>query len=213
MKHYAALGEVIDMWHWKRVRTQPFEMIDDQKIIPIADINNPTPTEKIDGGRASDAKTVGGYADNKQTLNNGTADVTVPKYVIPNETEYYWITQAEIDNGTAKLVSAVDGNGILTYSGGTIDPSAGGYETATGTKRFPSIIVLGAFDGSRGDIQCYANHDANGWILEVKRALTTSDATNDIQYDVTKTTMFGFAIFENAAIAHGIKPNLMLKFE
>jgi len=212
-KHYAKAGQVFDMWHYKRVRTGPYNMTDDQKITEIVDINNPTATEKADGGRGSDAKTAGGYADNVQTLNNGTADVKVPKYVIPNKTDYYWITQAEIDGGTAKLVTAVDANGVLTYDGGTIDPSAGGYEAATGTKRFPSVTIAGAFVGSRGDIMTYANHTSSGWVIEIKRALTTSDLVNDIQYDVTKSYMFGFAIFENAAIGHGIKPNLNLKFE
>lgn len=212
-KHYASSGQTIDMWHWKRVRTEPFNMVDDQKIVSIGDLNNPTDTEKKEGGRGSDDKTAGGYADNKQTLNNGSAEVSVPKYVIPNATDYYWITKEQIDNGTAKLITGVDANGVLTYDGGTIDPSTGGYEAVTGAKRFPSITINGPFVGSRGDIQSFAVHQSNGWVLEVKRALKTSDAVYDIQYDINKTYMFGFAIFENAAIAHGIKPNLMLKFE
>lgn len=211
-KHYANSGQVIDMWHWKRVRTEPFNMVDDQKIIAITDINNPTDTEKTNGGRASDEKTAGGYADNKQTLNNGTADVSVPKYVIPNNTNYSWITQDEIGNGTAKLITAVDGNGVLTFDGGTVDPSAGGYEPGTGAKRIPSITIEGPFVGSRGDVNSFAKHNGTGWVIEVSRKISTTDTVNDIQFDPTKTTMFGFAIFENAAIGHGIKPNLVLKF-
>lgn len=212
-KHYANAGQVIDMWHWKRVRTEPFNMVDDQKIVPIADLNNPTATEKADGGRGSDDKSAGGYSDNKQTLNNGVADVSVPKYVIPNKTNYAWISQGEIETGEAKLITGVDVNGILTYAGGTINPADGGYEAGTGAKRFPSVTLSGAFVGSRGDVQSYAKHTGSEWVIEVKRALSTSDATNDIQFDPTKTTMFGFAIFENAAIGHGVKPNLILKFK
>jgi hypothetical protein len=211
-KHFAKDGQVIDMWHWKRVRTEPFGMVDDQKIVPIVDLNNPTATEKADGGRASDDKTAGGYADNKQTLNNGVADVSVPKYIIPNGTNYYWITQTDIDNGTAKVITAVDANGILTYPGGSIDPSTGGYESGSGTKRFPSITLVGSFVGSRGDVQSFAKHTGSGWVIELSRDVSTTDATNDIQFDPTTSTMFGFAIFENAAIGHGIKPNLILKF-
>jgi hypothetical protein len=211
-KHYAKNDQVIDMWHWKRVRTEPFGMVDDQKVIPIVDLNNPTPTEKADGGRASDDKTAGGYSDNKQTLSNGVANVSVPKYIIPNGTNYSWITQAEIDNGTAKLITAVDANGILTFNGGTIDPSTGGYEAGTGVKRIPSVTLSGAFVGSRGDVHSFAKHTGTGWVIEISRNLSTSDSTNDIQFDPTKSTMFGFAIFENAAIGHGIKPNLILKF-
>jgi len=211
-KHYTnAEGEVVDMWHYKAVRTGPNNQTDDQKIVYIKPAA-PDDTQKKDGGRASDEKTAGGYSDNKQTLNNGTADVSVPKYVIPGKTGYYWIEKADTENGTAKLVTAVDADGILTYDGGTIDPSQGGYEAATGTKRFPSIINDGTMVGSRGDLATYAKHTGSGWVIEIKRAKTTSDTVNDVQWDFTKEYMFGFAIFENAAIAHGIMPNLKLKF-
>ena len=205
----ADAGQAIDMWHWKRVRTEPWHQVDDQKIIPITDIANPTATEKADGGRGSDASTVGGVSDNVQTI--GT--VKVPKYVIPGRTGYYWIMQSEIDNGTAKLITAVDANGILTYVGGTIDPAAGGYEAGTGTKRFPSVYNKGALDGSRGDITSFAKHTGTGWVIEISRAMTTSDVLLDVQYDIAKTYKFGFAIFENSAIGHGIKPDLKLSFK
>lgn len=217
-KHYAEAGETVDMWHWKLVRTGVNNQVDDQRIVAIASLNSPTTTEKADGGRGSDAKTSGGYADNKQTLNitGGSTSVSVPKYVIPDRTSYAFgcIGQDEIDNGTAKLVTAVDSNGVLTYAGGTIDPNGTSeYATGTGAKRFPSIINQGVMVGSRGDITCYARNTGSKWVIEIKRSLVTSDAANDVQWDVTKTYMFGLGIFQNAAIAHGIKPNLLLKFK
>ena len=51
------------------------------------------------------------------------------------------------------------------------------------------------------------------WILEFKRALKTADAVNDIDFSSLNNQYFGFAIFENAQIAHSIKPNLVLKFK
>jgi hypothetical protein len=216
-KHYMNTGQVNDMWHWKRVRTgNPFvNQIDDQKIIAIVDINNPTTTEMKDGGRASDAKTAGGYSDNIQTLivTGTSTSVTVPKYIIPGATNYYWITSTEISNGTAVLITAVDVNGVLTYATGTIDPALGGFEENTGIKRAPSITTAGPFVGSRGDVAAYGNFTGNGWTLEFKRALTTTDVTNDVQFASGNEYMFGCAIFQNAAIAHGIKTNLKLKFQ
>ncbi|MDO9185561.1 MAG: ethylbenzene dehydrogenase-related protein [Bacteroidia bacterium] len=215
-KHYMPTGEVNDFWHWKRVRTgNPFSnQFDDQKVIGITDLANPTLTEVKDGGRASDTKTEGGYMDNIQTLTiTGTStSVEVPKYIIPSATDYYWITADEIANGTAVLITAVDANGVLAYSTGTIDPALGGFEMNTGLKRAPSIYTNGPFVGSRGDITAYSNHTGTGWVLEFKRSLITSDIINDVQFDLTKEYMFGLGIFENAAIAHGIKPNLKLKF-
>ena len=218
-KHFTnSASEVVDQWHYKLVRTGPSNQIDDQMQIYI-DPNAPLATgpngdQRVEGGRSSDPKTgTGGVADNKQTLNNGTANVSVPKYVVPGKTGYSVITKSEIDGGTAKLITAVDANGVLTYAGGTIDPTNAGYEAATGAKRFPSIIFNGPLEGSRGDVMTFANHTGTGWVIEIKRALTTTDLVNDIQFDVTKEYMFGFAIFENAAVAHGIMPNLKLKFE
>ncbi len=213
-KHYTGAGEVNDLWHWKRVRTgNPFVyQIDDQKCGTIANLSAPTATEMVDGGRGSDPKTAGGYVDNKQTLNNGVVNVSVPIFIIPNSSNYYWITTADTLSGTAKRVTAVDVNGVLTYAGGTIDPASGGYEINTGAKRFPSIYTKGAFVGSRGDIAAYSSHTSTGWVLEFKRALTTTDLTNDVQFDITQEYMFGLGIFENAAIGHGIKTNLKLKF-
>lgn len=214
-KHYADPGEVIDMWHWKLVRTGVTNQTDDQNIVPIANIGAPSATEKKDGGRSSDDKTTGGVADNVQalTITGTSTTVNIPKYVIPAKTGYSSISQVEIDNGTAKLITAVDSTGVLTYAGGTIDPKGTtDYANGTGSKRFPSVYNLGPMTGSRGDLTTYARHTGTGWVIEIKRSLTTTDAAKDVQYDISKTYMFGFAIFENAAIAHGIKPNLLLKF-
>ncbi|MDZ4666631.1 MAG: ethylbenzene dehydrogenase-related protein [bacterium] len=211
-KHYTEVGETIDMWHYKGVRTGPSNQTDDQKMISVVDLNNPTATEKADGGRGSDANTGGGVFDNKQTLNNGAANVSVPLWIIPNNTNYFWINVSDTANGTAKKITGVDENGILTYNGGTIDPATGGYETGTGTKRFPSIMNKGTVLGSRGDIITFGNHTGTGWVFEIKRPLTTTDLANDVQWDIAKDYMFGFAIFENSAVAHGIKANLKLTF-
>lgn len=216
-KHFTnSANEVVDQWHFKLVRTGPGNQTDDQMQIYI-DPNNPLTAgpngdQKLEGGRGSDPKTTGGVADNKQTLNNGVANVSVPKYVIPGKTGYFIINKSEIDGGTAKLITAVDANGVLTYAGGTIDPTDAGYVANTGAKRFPSIIFNGPMDGSRGEVITYANHIGTGWVIEIKRALKTTDLINDIQFDVTKDVMFGFAIFENSAVAHGITPNLKMKF-
>lgn len=216
-KHYTnSASEVVDQWHYKLVRTGPGNQLDDQMQIYI-DPNNPLVAgpngdQTKEGGRSSDDKTAGGVADNKQTLNNGKASVSVPKYVIPGKTGYSVITLTEINAGTAKLITAVDSNGVLTYAGGTIDPTDAGYVPTTGAKRFPSIIFNGALEGSRGDVTTFANHTGSGWVIEITRALTTTDLVNDIQWDITEEYMFGFAIFQNAAVAHGIMPNLKLKF-
>lgn len=199
-------GELVDMWHWKRVRcTVDPTVIDDQKMIyklaGDASVN----------GRTGDAGTAG-YHNNKQSLNNGTDDVNVPMYVIPNQTSYFWITADQIADNTAKLITAVDANGVLTYDGGTIDPSTGGFEDGIGNMRIPSVWVEN-FTGSKADISSAAIHTGSGWIVEFSRKLNTGNADDDVVFDVSKEYPFGLALFNNAAIAHEIKSNLKMKFE
>lgn len=208
-RHYTSgPNEFIDMWHWKAVRSEPNGQFDDQYQ------NNDQPN-----GRKSDNKTGGGYTDNKQTLTViGTAETaTVPKYFIPNRDYYYWILKSEIDDGTAKLITGVDQDGLLYFDGGVIDPNIEeGYwreGSTTGPKGIPSIYTT-AFEGSRGDIQCKAQYNGSGWVLEFRRRLNTGDVDNqDIDFTDLSDQYFGIGIFNNAAIAHAIKPNLKLVFD
>ena len=207
-RHYLTKStEKVDMWHWKRVRGTYADQVDDQQMVyDDASKGSGANGRKGDEGDA-------GYSSNSQTLNNGTADVKVPKYIIPNKTDYYWISQDDIDNGTAKMVTAVDANGVLTYGGGgTIDPNTeSGYEQGSGNKRFPSVTTK-AFTLSRADISIKAVHTGSGWVCEFTRKLNTG-YSDDVVFDITKELPFGMAIFNNAAIAHAIKPNLLMKFE
>jgi len=212
-RHYTTIaGEQTDMWHWKSVRTGfPTNQFDDKHVID--NVNNP-----INKTRAGDEKTSGGHVNNRVTLKlDGTgADVTVPKYYIPGRENYYWILDSEVADGTAKEIVAVASDGKLTDQDGTIiDPVTDTrYQrdgSFVGSFCMPSITT-GPFVGSRGDITCGQSYTGNGWILEIKRKLNTTHS-DDVVFDTSKDYPFGFAIFNNAAIAHGIKPYLTLKFE
>jgi len=206
-RHYLNVdGQKVDMWHWKRVRGTYLGQVDDQMM------TYEEPTGSDANGRHGDSTGEGGYANNSQTLTitGTTTEVSVPLYVIPNGTNYYWISIDDF-GGTAKLITAVDANGVLTYDGGTIDPADGGYEQGIGTKRIPSVTTK-AFTLGRADINITAVYTGTGWICEFTRPLNTGD-TDDVVFDITAELPFGLAIFNNAAIAHAIKPNLTLKFE
>jgi len=218
-KHYTlAAGEQTDMWHWKSVRTGlPTGQFDDKHVVDVPQ----------DDARKGDAKTSGGYSNNKQTvaLLDGTlTDVTIPKYFIPNRDNYYWILVSEVNDDTAKLIKGAYTNGDLEYynsgtSGATsiLTPGAdfqrpvdfGMHETAL--KGIPSITTE-PFVGSRGDIITAQTYTGNGWILEFKRKLSTGH-DDDVTFVITEEYPFGLAIFDNAAIGHGIKAYLTLKFE
>lgn len=205
-RHYLVNeGEKVDMWHWKRVRGTYAGQVDDQKMVYAE------ATGSSANGRTGDATGQSGYSNNSQTLSIGDVEVSVPKYVIPNQTEYYWISEDDIANGTAKLITAVDAAGVLTYDGGTINPADGGYEHGTGNKRLPSVTTR-PFTEGRADISITAIHTGNGWVCEFTRKLNTNDA-DDVVFVPTEELPFGLAIFNNAAIAHAIKSNLNMKFE
>lgn len=209
-RHYTnGEAERIDMWHWKLVRDGDFETFDDQYQ------DNAQPN-----GRKSDPKTPDtGYSDNKQSLTiTGTSTiVSVPKYLIPDQKYYYWITKAQIDEGTAKLVTAVDEDGVLTYDGGTVDPNtATDFQRAgsrSGSKGIPSILGSRTM-GNGGDITALWQHTGSGFVMEVKRKLNTGDTEKvDINFSDLSDQYFGIGVFENAALAHAIKANLLLKFK
>ncbi len=203
--------ERIDNWHWKAVRggTNAGFTFDDQHM-----------DNQYHNGRKGDAGG-GGGSDNKQTLTiTGSIDkVQVPRWVIPGRLNYGWILGTETTGATAvaKLITAVDANGVLSYSGGTIDANTdAGYQRSgltVGAKSIPGVIV-NIYAGSRGDIACRATYTGTGWILEFKRALKTADALKqDIDFSSLADQYFGVSIFENAHAAHGIKTNLILKFK
>lgn len=156
------------------------------------------------------------------TGSSPAVSVSVPKYIIPGKANYYYILQSEADNGTAKLVTAVDANGVLTLNDGTtIDPNTGtDYQRigdpvsgGDGPKIVPSYIAAPLTNG-RADITCMAVYTGSGWIIEWKRLLKTPDVLKqDVDFSSLQDQPFGMAIFNKSNYQHAIKPNLLLKFQ
>ena len=206
--------EKLDMWHWKSVRGG---------VNAGYQVNDQYQDNTYPNGRINDPG-VDVYQNNKQTLViTGTAtSVDVPKYVIPGRNDYGWIYNTEVTAGTAKLITAVAANGVLTLSDATtIDPNVGtdyqrigSYSSGgVGAKVIPGITLNAAYTGSVGDISCKSTYTGTGWILEISRALKTADSVYDVDFSSLADQYFGFAVFENSQIAHSIKPNLVLKFK
>jgi len=166
--------------------------------------------------------TQGSFANTQNLKLDGTgATVAVPLYVIPNSTGNYITIADTTTGGAAKKVTAVSSTGILTYSGGTIDPTTGtdyqrlGTEatSAIGAKCFPSVIVSPIKNG-RADIDCVTTYTGTGYIVEYKRKLKTGDVLKqDIDFSSLQDQPFGFAVWDKSSYQHAIKPNLMLKFQ
>ncbi len=157
------------------------------------------------------------------TVSGKTVVVSAPKYIVPNKTDYYYIAQADITAGTAKLITKLDTMGVLTLADNTtVDPNVGtDYQrldaTPTGldgAKIIPSYISVGALTAGRADISCQVNYTGSGWTIEWKRLLKTPDTKKqDIDFTSLDDQPFGMAIFNKSNYQHGIKPNLLLKFQ
>lgn len=164
-----------------------------------------------------------GSANNTQNLKlDGTgATVAVPMWIIPNVAADIIKVEDTLAGGAARKITAVSSTGVLSYSGGTVDPNAGtDYQRSgdpvtgpTAAKGFPSVIISPVKNG-RADISMSAVYTGSGWIYEYKRLLKTADVLKqDIDFSSLVDQPFGVAFFNGSNYQHGIKPNLMLKFQ
>jgi len=186
---------------------------------------------------------VPGSVTNTQTLTvtGASTTVTVPAWVVKGQSNAYALLTPNItpgvkvtaltgvtaEDGTtpALMVTAVDAAGVLTLSDGTIiDPTAStnynvvtdanGNITGVGPNAIPGLIMQ-KYQGGRSDIPFKAIYKGSGWVLELKRALTTSDVAikQDVDFGPLTDVNFGIAVFNKANTAHAIMPGLTLHFQ
>ena len=208
------VNERIDMWHYHLMKDQPYNQLSDEYQDYAAGAIN-------GNGRKRDtqAASTDGVVTNTQklTVTGKTNQVDVPKWVVPDATNRNFILVSETESGVAKLITAVDSTGVLTYEGGTIDPNIGTDYQQVGAGHGPKRIassLISPMTGNRADITAKSIHTGAGWVIEIKRALKTADTENqDVDFSSLKDQPFGIATFERADIAHGLKPGLLLKFQ
>ncbi len=164
-----------------------------------------------------------GSANNTQNLKlDGTGtSVAVPLWLIPNSTTGYLKVEDTLAGGSAVKITGVSSTGVLSYSGGSIDPNTGtDYQrlgntptSGIGAKCIPSVI-LSAVKNGRADITLSAVHTGTGWVYEFKRKLNTGDLLKqDVNFSSLEDQPFGVAVFDKSNYQHAIKPNLVLKFK
>jgi hypothetical protein len=177
-------GEKIDAWHWKAARTDPAGYVDDKWW------DNADTTDDHEASRHGDSRDSGSYSSNAQKLNNSIDVISVPMYYEPDATgdDAKFITSKEVDDGEAKMITGVDANGTLIYSGGSVPSSA----TIPG-------YVLEKPVGSRGDINVASSYAEDYWTVEISRGLDTTH-DDDIQFStsVDSAYYFGVATFDNS---------------
>lgn len=182
--HYTTDGQVLDIWHWKAVRTNHLSQADDQYFGP------PLPcfvcAPRYFGGYASDPKLTGGYRDNWQFFRpSGVEPKRLPL------TDHYVFDRAEVvaQGGRARLsMRFVDG-----------------YPWSAELDRFPvdtlipSILTSEPLQGDRGHVGARGRWADGEWTLELSRSLDTESP-----YDVPlgDDTYLWFAVFDHAQSRH-----------
>jgi hypothetical protein len=167
-KYTSKEGQTIDMWHWKSVRVGPVGMFDDQFIDHVAD-----PKVNENWGRHGDAKTGGGYSNNK--TKDGKMPAFMPK---DGKTGGYWLVKADavpfVD--TFKEGDVLPGIVISPFEGSRADISAQGvYKDGMWTVELKRALHT---TGDKAD-------------------------TQDVQFtDMGKSYPFGVAVFDNSQINH-----------
>ncbi len=165
--HYTTDGSIVDVWHWKSVRTGSFNQIDDNYFGPPMEVN--PKKSRYTGGYTQDPKEGGGYKMNWEKFSTGVIQPThLPKDPAMIEKFQVSLQPRETDN----FAYAMDINDMVPYS-----PQADTYPVGT---IMPSVLIKGPHEGDRGEVFAEAEWKDGKWTLEAKRKMDTQS-----KYDFT----------------------------
>lgn len=190
--HYTTDNSIVDVWHWKSVRTGSSAMrqIDDNYFGPPM-VVNPKKT-RYTGGYTQDPSSGGGYTMNWQSYDD---DIIVPK-VLPAD-------PSVLDRlGKVDLTPTVSDSGEFWMSKEMTQPYSEEADQLypVGTI-MPSVLIKGPRQGDRGDVTA-VGHWGNGyWTLEVARKLDTG-SDYDIAIRECEPVYLWVAVFDHTQTRH-----------
>jgi Ethylbenzene dehydrogenase/Prokaryotic cytochrome b561 len=187
--HYTADGSIVDVWHWKSVRTGPMGQIDDNYFGPPLEPPR-DPKARYTGGYTQDPKTGGNFIQNWKTLGDGRI---VPLWLPRRPEVLTRLGEVNLDPNIGdagewwlpkELVLPYSPELDATLPVGTI---------------LPSVVIEGPFEGDRGDVRAVAKWSRGWWRLETSRMLDTGS-----KYDVpiADGTYFWVAVFDHTQTRH-----------
>lgn len=192
----APVGERLDMWHLKYVRTNftTPSQVDDQYLDDARD-----PEASGNAGRHSDpqGEVEGGYYNSVRDFTDSDGNtVQGPGFYVPGNPNVFIITQDMIDRDEALEITSFED--LMAFPAGTILPG----------------VIGRPLTGSRGDIRGKTTW-RNGWYeAEIGRALDTGDAEHDVNLsDVNATYYFGIGTFDNTQIRHAVSDVVPMVFQ
>lgn len=189
--HYTTDNSIVDVWHWKSVRTgsPAMNQIDDNYFGPPMEVN--PEKKRYTGGYTQDPSTGGGYTMNWEKFSPDTikplrlpkspevlarlGDVNLDPEI--GDTGEYWMDM----DMTVEYSEELD-----TYPVGTV---------------MPSVLIKGPRQGDRGDVQAYSKWVDGRWFMEVSRKLKT-DSKYDLNFSKEDPLYMWVAVFDHTQTRH-----------
>lgn len=166
--HYTTDGSIVDVWHWKSVRTGSFNQIDDNYFGPPMEVN--PEKSRYTGGYTQDPKTGGGYVMNWEKFSDDLVQLThLPKD--PAMIEKFQ---------DVPLYPAVTDEVAFAMHETDMIPYAAEADTYPVGTVMPSVIIKGPHEGDRGEVFAEATWADGKWTLEARRKMDTQS-----KYDFT----------------------------
>lgn len=188
--HYTTDGSLVDVWHWKSVRSGALEQIDDNHFGPP--LTPPKdPAKRYTAGYTQDPKTAGGFTMNWEKFDTG---IVQPRW-LPRSPE---ILQERIVN--VDLDPEVGDQGLWWLPRDLMEPATPELDALfpVGTV-MPSVIAEAPFEGDRGDVRAVAQWADGWWRMEVKRKLVTG---SDFDVAIADGTFLWVSVFDHTQTRH-----------
>ncbi|HEX2114651.1 MAG TPA: ethylbenzene dehydrogenase-related protein [Alphaproteobacteria bacterium] len=188
--HYTTDRSIVDVWHWKSVRTGPMGQIDDNYFGPLMD-PPADPAVRYTGGYTQDPKIAGNFIQNWKMLSGGR----IQPLWLPRDLDVLRQQLGEVnldpgasDSGEWWLPKEL----VLPYSA---DLDA---RFPVGTV-IPSVVIEAPFEGDRGDVRAVGRWSKGWWRLEVSRKLDTGS-----KYDIAIASgvYMWVAVFDHTQTRH-----------
>ena len=189
--HYTTDGGIVDVWHWKSVRTgSPLaRRMDDNYFGPPM---TPDPKKsRYTGGYTKDPSDGGGYTMNWESFEGG---VVRPKALPADPATLERLGDVDFDPEVG------DAGEFWLAEAETVsyEPELDDYPVGT---VMPSVIVEGPHEGDRGDVEATATWRDGRWTIEARRALDTGSEF-DVAFAPEEPLHLWLAAFDHAQTRH-----------
>jgi Ethylbenzene dehydrogenase/Prokaryotic cytochrome b561 len=186
--HASLDGSLVDMWHWKSVRSGALNQFDDNYFGPLMDVS----TGRYTGGYTQDPKTKGGFDQNFTKIPN--SPFVQLKYLPKN------LAHQQALMGSFNLDTEASDFGQYAMALTDVQPYSAEADAAiaVGTV-IPSVVYDIPFEGDRGDVSAHAEWKDGWWTLEASRLLDTG---SKFDQPIADGNYMWVSVFDHSQVRH-----------